>query len=140
MNYKNVIKFNPKLFHFWKFQIGFWNEFFQLHSYPKWEFEIKNVSEVWCIFLKSKLYDSSKKHFLKILGLAQSPLDPHIFCKKHPRKICQKVDLHYFSISFSKNHSKCLKTAIFPLEIDIQNTYNLQKQMWLGRNLFFCRN
>ena len=23
------------------------------HSYPKWEYKMKNVSEVWCIFLKS---------------------------------------------------------------------------------------
>ena len=41
-----------------------------LHSYPKWEYKIKNVSEVWYIFLKSKLYDNSKNYFSKIFGLA----------------------------------------------------------------------
>ena len=42
--------------------------FFNVHSYPKWEYKIKNVLEVCYIFLKSKLYDNSKK-YLKILGL-----------------------------------------------------------------------
>ena len=62
------------------------------HSYPKWEYKIKNVSEVWCIFLKSKFYDNSKKHFSKILGLAPSPINPIIFWKKHPRKKYEIVD------------------------------------------------
>ena len=41
-----------------------------VHSYPKWEYKIKNVSKVRYIFLKSKLYDNSKNYFSKILGLA----------------------------------------------------------------------
>ena len=49
------------------------------HSYPKWEYKIKNVSEVWYIFLKSKFYDNSKNYFLKILGLAPCPLTPISF-------------------------------------------------------------
>ena len=64
------------------------------HSYPKWEYKIKIISKVWYIFLKSKLYDNSKKYFSKILGLNPSPIDHHIFWKKHPRKKCQKVDPH----------------------------------------------
>ena len=28
------------------------------HSYPKWEYKTKNISKVWYIFLKSKLYDN----------------------------------------------------------------------------------
>ena len=79
---------------------------------------------MWCIFLKSKLNDNSKKYFSKIFGLGPSPLDHHIFWKKHPREKCQKVNPHYFSILFStfftffsKNPSKCLKTAIFPLKL-----------------------
>ena len=99
------------------------------HSYPKWEYKIKNVLEVWCIFLKSNLKLQFQKHFSKILGLAPSPLDPHIFWKKHPRKKCPKVDPNWFSLIFSKNHSKCLKTAIFPLKINIQ--YIVKKlQFW----------
>ena len=51
-----------------------------VHSYPKSRItKWNNVSEGWCIFLKSKLY--SKKYFSKILGLGPSPLDPHIFWK-----------------------------------------------------------
>ena len=49
------------------------------HSYPKWEYKIKNVSEVCYIFLKSKLYDDSKKYFSKIFGLGPSPLTPVSF-------------------------------------------------------------
>ena len=42
----------------------------------------------------------TKKCFQKFWYLVQhpSPLDNHIFCKKHPRKKCQKVDPHYFTI------------------------------------------
>ena len=72
-----------------------WNN--HCHSYSKWEYKIKNVSKVWYIFLKNKLYDNSKNYFSKILGLAPLPADHHIFWKKHPRKKCQNVD-HYFSI------------------------------------------
>ena len=43
------------------------------HSYPKWEYK-KNVSEVWYIYLKSKLYDNSKNYFSKIVGLGPCPL------------------------------------------------------------------
>ena len=53
---------------------------------------------MWCIFLMTKLYDNSKKCFLKIFQWHPSPLDSCIFWKKHPRKKWQKIDPHYFSI------------------------------------------
>merc|ERR1719378_770059 len=66
-----------------------------MHSYPKWEYKTKNVSEVRCTFLKSKLYDNSKNYFSKIPGLGPCPLTTVSF----ERSIkCQKVDPHYFSI------------------------------------------
>ena len=49
------------------------------HSYPKWEYKIKNVSEACYIYLKSKLYDNSKKYFSKIFGLGPTPLTPVSF-------------------------------------------------------------
>ena len=87
---------------------------FSCFSVPERVYKKINSSEVWCIFLKTKLYDNSKKCFLKIFALHPSPLDTCIFRKKHPREKCQKVDPHYFSILegvyflpfFSKKHSK----------------------------------
>ena len=51
----------------------------QVHSVPKWVYKKINSSEVWCIFLKTKLYDNSKKSFLKIFRWHPSPLDTCIF-------------------------------------------------------------
>ena len=68
------------------------------HSGPERFSKKINSSEVWYIFLKTKLYDNSKKCFLKIFALHPSPLDTCIFWKKHPREKCQKVDPNYFSI------------------------------------------
>ena len=56
----------------------------------------RNSSEVWCVFLKTKLYDNFKKCFLINFRLHPSPLDTPIFWKKHPKEKWQKVDLHYF--------------------------------------------
>ena len=70
----------------------------------------KKVLEVCCIFLKSKVYDNSKKYFSKILGLGLSPLEHHIFLKKHPREKCRPPLFFNFnggllSSIVSKNHS-----------------------------------
>ena len=90
------------------------------HSYPKWEYKIKNVSEVCYIFLKSKLYDNSKKYFLKIFGLGPSPLTPISFetsiLEKNVRKLFFNFRGGLLSKKFSKNLSKCLKTVIFLLK------------------------
>ena len=69
-----------------------------VHSVPERVSKKINSSEVWYIFLATKLYDNSKKCFLKIFALHPSPLDTCIFWKKHPREKCQKVDPNYFSI------------------------------------------
>ena len=51
-----------------------------------------------------------QKLFFENLRIRALPPDHCIFWKKHPRKKCQKVDPHYFSIL--EKHSKGLKTAI----------------------------
>ena len=81
------------------------------HSVPEWVFKKINSSEMWCIFLKTIW--QFQRVFLKIFWLHPSPLDTPNFWKKHPREKWQKVDPHYFSLSslFSKNPSRCLKTA-----------------------------
>ena len=58
-----------------------------------------------------------QKLFFENLWISPLPADHHIFWKKHPRKKCQKVDPHYFSILrgvcflsfFLSFHSKCLQ-------------------------------
>ena len=97
------------------------------HSYPKWEYKIKNVSEVRYIFLESKLYDNSKNYFLKILGLAPCPLTPYLLKEASQKKMSESRPPLFFnfrggllSLIFSKNHSKCLKTVFFPLKFCLQ--------------------
>ena len=51
------------------------------HSGPERVYKKINSSEVWCIFLKTKLYDNSKKFFLKIFAVHPRPLDTCIFWK-----------------------------------------------------------
>ena len=93
------------------------------HSYPKWEYKMKNVSRVWYIFLKSKLYDNSKNYFSKILGLGPCPLTTISFERSILEKMSESRPPFFnfrgglLSIIFQKNHSKCLKTAIFPLKV-----------------------
>ena len=69
------------------------------HSGPELFSKKINSSEVLCIFLKTKLYDNSKKCFLKIFAVHPSPLENCIFWKKHLREKSLKVDPHYFSIT-----------------------------------------
>ena len=64
---------------------------------------------------------------IKIFDRALSELALQSSLKKHLREKLKKVDPHYFSILegvyflpfFSKNHSKCLKMAIYGLKVDI---------------------
>ena len=62
------------------------------------------------IFLKSKLYDNSKKYFSKIFGLGPSPLTPVSF------EIAESRPPLFFNfrggLLSSLLPSKCLKTAI----------------------------
>ena len=66
-------------------------------------------SRVWHIFLKAN-FSPEKDVNLKMFGWEKSPLEYHIFWKKHPRKNDFRGGL--LSSLFSKNHSNCLKTAI----------------------------
>ena len=65
------------------------------HSVPEQVYKKINSSEVWCIFLKTKLYDKSV--IWKFFDYIQAPLTPLSFERSILEKNSRKYT-HYFSI------------------------------------------
>ena len=69
-------------------------------------------SRVWYIFSEAIFCPEKENENLKIFGWEKSPLEYHIFWKKHPRKKWQKIDPHYFSIYFLQFFPKTTLSAL----------------------------
>ena len=86
------------------------------------------------IFLKAIFCPEKEKIILKMFGWEKSPLEYHIFWKKHPRKKWQKVDPHYFSILEGVYFLHfCPKNPLRPSKLQF---YPLKPSKWLEVDIF----
>ena len=91
-------------------------------------------SRVWYIFSEAIFCPEKENKNLKMFGWEKSPLEYHIFWRKHPRKKWQKVDPHYFSILEGVYFLHfCPKNPLRPSKLQF---YPLKPSKWLEVDIF----